>query len=84
MDAWMLLQELTQQRFTLIVQGDTIRVSPASRLTADLRHAIAASKPELLALLRERTEDDDRETCRIIERSLSLPPGSLTLWEPIR
>jgi hypothetical protein len=25
-------------------------------------------------------EDDDRETCRIIERDLGLTPGSLALW----
>jgi hypothetical protein len=29
-------------------------------------------------------DDDDRVTCRIIERDLGLTSRSLTLWEPIR
>jgi hypothetical protein len=30
------------------------------------------------------SRDDERFVCNGIERDLGLPPGSLTLWEPIR
>jgi hypothetical protein len=30
------------------------------------------------------SQDDERFICNRIERDLGLPPGSLTLWEPIR
>jgi hypothetical protein len=29
-------------------------------------------------------DDDERFICRVIERDLGLPRGSLTLWEPVR
>jgi hypothetical protein len=30
------------------------------------------------------SENDERLVCRAIERELGLPPGSLTLWDPVR
>jgi hypothetical protein len=47
-----LLGELERQGFTVAAEGEGVRVTPASRLTAELRGTIAAAKPELLALLR--------------------------------
>ena len=46
-----LLADLTRQGFTFAPDGDGIRVTPASRLTAEQREAIRAHKPALLALL---------------------------------
>jgi hypothetical protein len=46
-----LLADLTRQGFTLAPEGGGICVTPASRLTAELREAIGAHKPALLALL---------------------------------
>jgi hypothetical protein len=47
-----LLADLTRQHITLTAEGDSIRVRPASRLTAELRNAIQMHKPALLALLK--------------------------------
>jgi hypothetical protein len=49
-----LLVELNRQGFILTVEGDGIRVTPAGRLTAELRQAILGHKPALLALLATR------------------------------
>jgi hypothetical protein len=46
-----LLADLTRDGFTLVREGEGIRVSPVSRLTPAARRAIAAHKPALLALL---------------------------------
>jgi hypothetical protein len=46
-----LLADLDRQGFTLAPEGDGIRVTPASRLTGELRHAIRAHRPALLGLL---------------------------------
>jgi hypothetical protein len=46
-----LLADLIRQGFSLAPQGDGIRVTPISQLTADLRHTIVTYKPALLALL---------------------------------
>jgi TubC N-terminal docking domain len=46
-----LLVELDRQGFTLAVEGDGIRVTPASRLTVELRDRIRRHKPDLLLLL---------------------------------
>ncbi|HKI36280.1 MAG TPA: hypothetical protein VKA46_30765 [Gemmataceae bacterium] len=53
-----LLAELACQGFSLTPDGDGIRVTPASRLTAELREAIKTHKAELLALLEGREEPD--------------------------
>jgi hypothetical protein len=64
-------------------------------LPDDLRLALTGQKAELLALLPKRAPKTAPEdggfdadyaewVCRGIERDLGLPPGSLTLWEPIR
>jgi hypothetical protein len=46
-----LLADLTREGFSLVPEGDGIRVTPVSRLTPTARQAIAAHKPALLALL---------------------------------
>jgi hypothetical protein len=46
-----LLADLARDGFTLVPEGEGIRVSPVSRLTPARRRAIAAHKPALLALL---------------------------------
>jgi hypothetical protein len=51
MTAAQLLSELARQGFTLIAEGDGIRVRPASRLTEELRQAVRRHKSELLVLL---------------------------------
>jgi hypothetical protein len=51
MTATELLDDLACRGFTLAREGDGIRLTPATRLTVDLRQAIAAHKPALLALL---------------------------------
>ncbi len=51
MSAAELLVELGPQGFTLTPAGDGIRVTPAGRLTAELRDRIRRHRPELLLLL---------------------------------
>lgn len=53
-DAQSLLAQLESQGFRLRADGGTVRVSPASRLTAAQKDAIVEHKPLLLALLRQR------------------------------
>jgi len=49
-----LLADLARQGFSLIPEGDGIRVTPASRLTGELRQAVMSHKPALLAQLRSQ------------------------------
>jgi hypothetical protein len=49
-----LLDDLTRQGFVLAREGAGIRVSPASRLTPELRTAIRANRADLLRLLAGR------------------------------
>lgn len=51
MDADRLLKAIQTQGYTLAVEGEQLRLTPASRLTAELREAIRAHKAELLALM---------------------------------
>jgi hypothetical protein len=46
------LAELARLGFTLTQEGAGIRITPADRLTEDLRRTIRAHKADLLALLR--------------------------------
>jgi hypothetical protein len=46
-----LLADLARQGFSLVPEGGGIRVTPASRLTEELRHAIRSHKFALLTLL---------------------------------
>lgn len=52
MTAGQLLLDLQDQGFTLTVRGDTLVVSPGSRLTPELCNAIREHKPALLVLVR--------------------------------
>src|SRR4051794_34375564 len=46
-----LLSDLRGQGFTLATEGDRIRITPASRLTAEQRDLVRLHKAELLATL---------------------------------
>jgi hypothetical protein len=56
MTAVELLDDLTRRGFSMAREGDGIRVTPASRLTADVRQEVRAHRAELLALLAGRQE----------------------------
>jgi hypothetical protein len=49
-----LLQHLRAVGIRIVVEGALLRVTPADRLTDDMRAAIRAHKPDLLALLAQR------------------------------
>lgn len=51
-----LLQQLHATGFRVDVQGDSLHVAPAGRLTDSLRAAIRAEKPALVAALRLATD----------------------------
>jgi hypothetical protein len=51
MGAREVLRDLTGAGFSVEVAGDRLLVGPASKLTDDLRAAVRAAKPDLLALL---------------------------------
>jgi hypothetical protein len=57
-------------------ESDESAVSPAA---VKLECPITPKGP-----LATDADDDERFICRAIECDLGLPPGSLTLWEPIR
>jgi hypothetical protein len=69
-----LLIELRRKGFSLAVEGDGIRVRPASQLPAELRQAIVTCKGELLAILAvlgtqtSHTQEDRREAMASICR----------------
>jgi hypothetical protein len=76
-DAAELLSELRYQGFTISPKGDAVRVSPATRLTPELRERIRRHKPGLLALIRGphgncdhcgRPLDDKRRCWRCCDR----------------
>lgn len=55
MGARELLHELTGAGFSLAVDGDKLVIRPASKLTDELRMALRAAKPDLMALLVQPT-----------------------------
>jgi hypothetical protein len=80
MTAEELLSGLSRRGFLLTPHGAGIRVSPASRLSAEDRGALQAHRQEVLVLLRRREHEDF--ICRLLEADQGLPVGSLTLWRP--
>jgi hypothetical protein len=46
-----LLVDLRRRGFRLEAVGDRLRITPGDRVTAELREALAAAKPDLLRLL---------------------------------
>jgi hypothetical protein len=64
MGACELLADLMAAGLTVTANGDRLEVRPASGLTEGLRHAVRAAKPELLALVARRS-DDDRTATRL-------------------
>ncbi|SCC93433.1 conserved hypothetical protein [Thiomonas sp. X19] len=63
-----LLADLRVSGFTIQPDGDTLIVSPASRLTDDLREAIRQTKPDLMALLwAENLREHFEERAAILE-----------------
>ena len=61
MEAAEILHTLSDQGFTLAVEGDRLTVSPSSRLTDPMRAEIRAHKPELVALLTQAANDAHTE-----------------------
>jgi hypothetical protein len=59
MTASEMLADLNRCGFDLSAEGDGIRVTPASRLTAEQRALIRSNRAELLSLLRRQDEFDD-------------------------
>ena len=68
MEAAEILHTLSDQGFTLAVEGDRLTVSPSSRLTDPMRAEIRAHKPELVALLTQAANDAHTEPESPIER----------------
>ena len=70
--------------------GHLIDVLDAAYLARDLvklREAAGAFHKALDAaahVVGVAADDDAALICRVMERDLSMPPGSLTLWDPIR
>jgi hypothetical protein len=62
MEANRLLEELRCGGFSIAVEGNGVRLSPASRLTPELRQAIRVHKAELIALLANPTVGNRTET----------------------
>ena len=63
-----LLADLRTSGFTIEPDGDTLIVSPASRLSDDLREAIRQAKPDLMALLwAENLREHFEERAAILE-----------------
>jgi hypothetical protein len=63
-----LLAHLRTSGFTIQPDGDTLIVSPASRLADDLREAICQAKPDLMALLwAENLREHFEERAAILE-----------------
>lgn len=58
MDAVNLLRDLTNQDFDLTIEDEHLIVSPASRLTDDLRALIRAHKSALIRLLSDPDDQD--------------------------
>ena len=56
MSAQPILNELLTNGFTLDIEGEKLKVSPASNLTDELRQKIRAHKSELLQALRSKDE----------------------------
>lgn len=54
-----LLAELTGAGFSVAADGDRLVIRPASLLTDDMRAALRASKPDLLALLADNRAEAD-------------------------
>src|SRR5689334_14353475 len=80
-----LLFSLAERGVTLEVDGDLVRVrGPKGALTPELQAALAAAKPALLELLREKTQD--LEETHDHSRDLGdrtparLSPGQRSLW----
>jgi hypothetical protein len=59
MTASTLIQSLSSRGFSVLADGDAIKVSPASALTDDERQAIRERKAELLTLLQSEPADDE-------------------------
>ena len=74
MNAAEILHTLTDQGFTLAVEGDLLTVNPSSRLTDAMRAEIRAHKPALVALLTQATNDTDPEVRRDILTGYGFDP----------
>lgn len=80
MGAQPFLSELQSSGFELFVDGDLLKITPASKLTDEQRHQIKSHKPEIIAALKseqaDRLEDFtelDHERAAITEYDGGLP-----------
>ncbi|HZS05324.1 MAG TPA: hypothetical protein VFD58_10860 [Blastocatellia bacterium] len=62
MNARAMIENLRRSGFALMVEGDGIRVTPASALTGELRSAIREHKPAIIEAL--ASEDQGRKPAR--------------------
>lgn len=81
MDARELLHHLAGAGFTVAADGDRLTVSPASKLTDELRAALRTAKLELLAILAERTTTEPAPPRTCADCRHRLRPG--TCGEPV-
>lgn len=74
MTATTLIESFASRGFTVLADGDAIKVSPSSALTDDDRQEIRDNKAELLAALRSEPHADDsaevEEVCPICHGAL--------------
>lgn len=61
-----LLEGLAHVGVNVTADGDRLVVRPASKLTDDLRAALLAAKPEVLALLSAHAADSSRTRARLL------------------
>ena len=78
MDGLKLLAEARRAGLTVWAEGERLLIRGPQKEEV-LAKRLLSNKPELLVAL-----DDEQCVCRMIERDLGLPLGSLTLWEPKR
>jgi hypothetical protein len=57
MTATRLLTQLTELGINLTLEGETLKVSPKSKLTPDLVESLKANKQQMMILLRGQSED---------------------------
>jgi hypothetical protein len=84
MDGLILLQEAHAAGLKVKAGGGHLHIR-GPRRAEPIVNRLMANKAEVLDALKALTEqaNDDAETCRIIERDLGLPAGSLTLFPPL-
>jgi hypothetical protein len=76
-----ILDDLEARGLKLVAVGGDLHVRPRNQLTEAYRQAIRQNKAALLALLRQRSEEE-AFILGGVQADQGLPPGSLFLWTP--